>query len=105
AYLAALGAVGRDRRTLRLLRARGASRRRLLGLAALESIVVGLAAGALGTAGALLATRALVGGSLREWPWALGTCVGVSVAGALAARIATGRGALAEGGRPGRPLW
>ncbi|MDX6492322.1 MAG: putative transport system permease protein, partial [Gaiellaceae bacterium] len=105
AYLAALGAVERDRRTLRLLRARGASRRRLLGLAALESVAVGLAAGVLGTAGALLATRALVGGSLREWPWALVTCVGVGVAGALAARIATGRGVLADGGRPGKPLW
>ncbi len=105
AYLAALGAVERDRRTLRLLRARGASRRRLFGLAGLESVLVGLVAGALGTAGALLATRSLVGGSLREWPWALGTCIGVSVAGALAARIAAGRGALAEGGRPGKPLW
>ncbi|MEA2241697.1 MAG: putative transport system permease protein, partial [Solirubrobacteraceae bacterium] len=105
AYLAALGAVERDRRTLRLLRARGASRRRLLGLAGLESLLVGLVAGVIGTAGALLATRSLVGGSLREWPWALGTCIGVGVAGALAARIAAGRGALAEGGRPGKPLW
>ena len=105
AYLAALGAVERDRRTLRLLRARGASRRRLLGLAGIESLLVGLVAGVIGTAGALLATRSLVGGSLREWPWALGTCIGVSVAGALAARIAAGRGALAEGGRPGKPLW
>jgi len=105
AYLAALGAVERDRRTLRLLRARGASRRRLLALAGLESLLVGLVAGVIGAVGALLATRALVGGSLREWPWALGTCVGVSFVGALAARIAAGRGALAEGGRPGKPLW
>jgi putative ABC transport system permease protein len=105
AYLAALGAVEKDRRTLRLLRARGASRRRLLGLAAVESLLVGVAAGALGTAGALLATRWLVGGSLRQWPWALGACVAVAFGGALAARVAAGRGALSEGGRPGKPLW
>src|SRR5204863_2829248 len=39
AYLAALGTAERDRRDLALLRARGASRRNLLGLAAAESAV------------------------------------------------------------------
>src|SRR5207247_9353532 len=48
AYLAALGTVERDRWDLALLRARGASRRELLGLAAFESIVIGVVAGLLG---------------------------------------------------------
>ena len=45
AYLAALGTVERDRRDLALLRARGASRRDLLVLAALESLALGVVAG------------------------------------------------------------
>src|SRR5207244_8249747 len=57
AYLAALGTAERDRRDLALLRARGASRRSLLFLAAVESAVLGLLAGAIGTGGALLAVR------------------------------------------------
>src|SRR5439155_976783 len=60
AYLAALGTADRDRRDLALLRARGASRRSLLYIAAVESAALGLLAGALGTGGALLAVR-LVG--------------------------------------------
>ena len=45
AYLAALGTSERDRRDLALLRARGARRRDLLKLAAVESVMLGLAAG------------------------------------------------------------
>src|SRR5256885_15876282 len=60
AYLAALGTAERDRRDLALLRARGASRRSLLFLAGVESAVLGLVAGAIGTGAALLAVR-LVG--------------------------------------------
>src|SRR5947207_1081325 len=45
AYLAALGTVERDRRDLSLLRARGATRRDLLTLAGIESLIVGLMAG------------------------------------------------------------
>ena len=45
AYLAALGTVERDRRELALLRARGARRRDLLALAAIESPTIGLLAG------------------------------------------------------------
>ena len=48
AYLAALGTVERDRRDLALLRARGARRRDLVALAGVESVVLGLVAGALG---------------------------------------------------------
>src|SRR5205823_6844654 len=57
AYLAALGTVERDRQDLMLLRARGASRRDLLVLAAGESAAVGVVAGALGTGAALVAIR------------------------------------------------
>src|SRR5207237_5532831 len=53
AYLAALGTVDRDRRDLALLRARGARRRDLLVLASIESVILGLVAGAIGTAIAL----------------------------------------------------
>ena len=49
AYLAALGTAERDRRNLALLRARGARRRDLVWLAALESLALGLVAGPLGT--------------------------------------------------------
>src|SRR5436190_17222151 len=61
AYLAALGTAERDRRNLALLRARGARRRDLVWLATLESLLLGIGAGALGTAVALAAVQ-LVGG-------------------------------------------
>jgi putative ABC transport system permease protein len=105
AYLAALGAVERDRRTLGLLSARGASRRRLFQLAALESAVLGIVAGSIGAGGALLAARWVVGSGLSTWPWALLACIGIAFAGALAARSAAGLRALAERTRPGVPLW
>src|SRR5205085_11273289 len=57
AYLAALGTAERDRRSLALLRARGARRRDLFALAVLESVVLGILAGAIGTALALAAVR------------------------------------------------
>src|SRR5205085_9639013 len=47
AYLAALGAIERDRRDLALLRARGASRSNLLFLAGVESAAIGTLAGLL----------------------------------------------------------
>ena len=59
AYLAALGAAERERRELALLRARGASRRRLVGLAAVESFALGVPAGVLGAVLALGALRLL----------------------------------------------
>src|SRR5207237_1316275 len=88
AYLAALGTAERDRRDLALLRARGASRRSLLFLAAVESAVLGLLAGAIGTGGALLAVR-LVGsggapGTVRVLV-ACAVCVALGVAGPAAA--------------------
>ena len=46
-FLAALGTADRDRRELALLRARGASRRQLLGLAAAEAALLGTVAGVL----------------------------------------------------------
>ena len=48
AYLAALGTAERDRRDLGLLRARGATRRDLLALAAVESVLIGVLSGLLG---------------------------------------------------------
>jgi putative ABC transport system permease protein len=105
AYLAALGAVERDRRALFLLHARGASRRRLFGLVAAESAVLGVVAGALGAIVAFGAARWVVGATLTAWPWAVPVCVGAAFVGALAARVAAGLGATGERGRPGTPLW
>src|SRR5205807_7641527 len=60
AYLAALGTVERDRRELALLRARGPSRKELFGLALVESAVLGLVAGVLGTGVALAAVAVII---------------------------------------------
>jgi putative ABC transport system permease protein len=116
AYLAALGAVDRDRRDLALLRARGARRRDLLFLAAVESLLLGVLAGALGTGIALLAVH-LAGsaggvGTVRALV-TFGICVGLAAAGAAAARIGAGlnafRASVSENRRSVRrdraPLW
>ena len=116
AYLAALGTAESDRRTLALLRARGAGRRDLVVLAVLESAALGLVAGTIGTAVALLVVR-LAGfaggvGSGRELA-AFGVCVGLAAAGAAAARIGVGaaafRSSIGEARRSvvrtHRPLW
>ncbi len=116
AYLAALGTAERDRRNLALLRARGARRRDLVWLAALESLVLGLAAGAIGTGVALGAVRLAGNGGGIGTGRVLATlaaCVGVAAAGAAAARVGAGlvafRGTVAEGRRSvrrgGTPLW
>jgi putative ABC transport system permease protein len=117
AYLAALGSVERDRRDLSLLRARGARRRDLLVLASVESAILGLTAGLLGTAAAFGAVSALVTGGTHATTGrvlAIGAiCVLLAVAGAGAARvgasvsslrtsIATSRRGTRRGGRP---LW
>ena len=93
AYLAALGAADRDRRDLALLRARGARRRDLVSLALLESVVLGVAAGGLGTLIALAALH-LFGsaggvGSGRALA-TFGISVALATAGAAAARIGVG---------------
>ena len=97
AYLAALGTADRDRRDLGLLRARGATRRTLLGLAAVESAVLALLAGLLGAGLAFAATSWLVNGGVGLTSGrailTVGTCVGVAFAGAMAARIAAGASA------------
>jgi putative ABC transport system permease protein len=117
AYLAALGTVERDRRELALLRARGAGRRQLLGLAAAEAGIVGLLAGLLGAGLAFAAVAVLIKGSVGLTAARAATVVAVSVvlavAGAIAARLATGLRVLSstvvEGRRDvrreGRPLW
>ncbi len=115
-YLAALGAVERDRRELWLLRARGASRRDILAGAVAESVVIGVLAGVAGAAAGWAAVAGLVpqaaapgGGRLAA---AGAACVGLAIAGALAARLAVSRRALSaqgaegEDARPGvHPLW
>jgi len=116
AYLAALGTVERDRRDLALLRARGARRRDLFFLAAIESVLLGVLAGALGTAIALLAIH-LAGsaggvGSGRALA-TFGICVALAAAGAAAARVGAGldqfRASVSENRRSARrgqpPLW
>ncbi|HMH47310.1 MAG TPA: ABC transporter permease [Solirubrobacteraceae bacterium] len=116
-YLSALGTVDRDRRELALLRARGASRRQLLGLAGAEAAIVGMVAGLLGAGLAFAAVGLLIKGSigltLGRALGAIGACVLLAVAGATAARFATALRALSstvtEGRRSvlrsGRPLW
>ena len=116
AYLAALGTAERDRRMLALLRARGASRRDLVWVAVLESIFLGVIAGAIATAVALGAVE-LSGNSggidtgrvLVTW----GICTGLAALGAAVARVGAGlvtfRGSVTESRRSvrraGTPLW
>jgi len=117
AYLAALGTVERDRRDLALLRARGARRRDLLVLAGLESLILGLLAGLLGTAAAFGAVSALVTGGTHASPGRVlligAACVLLATAGAGAARVGASLSSLrlsvATGRRGARreakPLW
>ncbi len=117
AYLAALGTAERDRRDLALMRARGAGRRDLLALAGAESLLVGLMAGLLGAGVALAAVSLLVRGGvgldLRRGLVTGAACLLLAIAGAAAARLGAGIGALrndvAEGRRSSRraerPLW
>jgi len=117
AYVAALGAAERERRELALLRARGASRRRLVGLAAAESVALGIPAGVLGAVLALGALRLLVPNAVHADATLLGAAFGtsvlVAVAGALAARLGAGASVLTRDvpesrrsvRRRGKPLW
>jgi putative ABC transport system permease protein len=117
AYLAALGTVERDRRDLALLRARGASRKELFGLALAESAVLGLVAGVLGTGVALAAVAVIISGgpdlTLVRGGITAVVCVLLGTAGALAARVgATAsvlRASISESRRgvrrEHRPLW
>ncbi len=117
AYLAALGTVERDRRELALLRARGASRRQLLGMAATESSIVGLLAGLLGAGISFLAVALLIEGSvglnLSRAATVVVVCVLLAIVGGMAARLGTGLRALSETVSAGRrgtrsggvPLW
>jgi putative ABC transport system permease protein len=117
AYLAALGTVDRDRRDLSLLRARGSTRRDLLMLAGVESVIVGAVAGLVGAGVALAAVELLVRGgaqlTLARGLITAGVCVAVAIGGAAAARLGASfsvlRGTVAEGRRSARrtqkPLW
>jgi putative ABC transport system permease protein len=116
AYLAALGTVERDRQSLALLRARGARRGDLVVLAAIESVILGVLAGAIGTAlalGAVRLTGVADGVSAGRALSMFGICAVLATAGAVAARIGTGfaafRGTVGEARRSvrrtERPLW
>ncbi|MDX6553799.1 MAG: putative transport system permease protein [Gaiellales bacterium] len=91
AYLAALGTAERDRRELALLRARGAARRNLFTLAAVESILLGIVSGLLGAALAVASVSWLVGRSgltSTVVVVVVATCVLLAIGGAFAARVA-----------------
>jgi putative ABC transport system permease protein len=107
AYLAALGTVERERRDLALLRARGASRRDLVKLAAAESVAIGLVAGLLGAAVSFAAVQLLVSGgahlNLVRAVVTVVVCVLVAGGGAAAARLGASRSSFA--GRTRTPLW
>jgi putative ABC transport system permease protein len=117
AYLAALGTVDRDRRDLSLLRARGATRRDLLALAGVESVIVGAIAGLAGAGLAFAAVQLLVAGgahlTLDRGLVTAAACVVLAIAGAAAARLGASlsvlRGSVVEGRRAvhreRRPLW
>ena len=116
AYLAALGTAERDRRNLALLRARGARRRDLVWLATVESVLLGIVAGGLGTAVAFAAVRLVGAGGGIGTGRIVATfvaCVVLAAAGAAAARVGAGlvafRGSVVESRRSvhrgGTPLW
>ena len=117
AYIAALGTVERDRRELALLRARGATRAHLLGLAGTESVVIGLLAGLVGTGAAIAAVELLISGGVGLTPTRAITtaavCVALATAGAMAARVgasaAVWRASVSASRRTvrreGKPLW
>lgn len=117
AYLAALGTVERDRRELALLRARGASRRQLLGMAAGESSLIGLIAGLLGAGLSFAAVALLIEGSVglnaSRAIAVIVVSIALAIAGGFAARLGTGLRALSETVAAGRrnvqsrkaPLW
>jgi putative ABC transport system permease protein len=117
AYLAALGTVDRDRRELALLRARGASRRSLLGMAGVEAAVVGLIAGAAGAGASFLAVATLVEGSvgltLGRGATVAAVCIALAILGGFLARLGTGLRSLSEtvaaerrgSRRASKPLW
>jgi putative ABC transport system permease protein len=117
AYVAALGTAERDRRDLALLRARGGRRREVIALALVDSVVVGMIAGALGAAVAAVASNALVTGGVHltagRVAVATTVCIVLAVLGAAAARVGTAARALlssvAEARRGVRrekpPLW
>jgi len=117
AYVAALGTAEHDRRELALLRARGAGRGHLVAVAAIESVVIGLLAGLLGTGIALAAVQTVISGGVGLTPTrgvvAGAVCVALAIGGALAARLgATAtvwRASISVGRRTAlrdhKPLW
>ena len=116
-----IGAAGADRRRREqaLLRTRGASPRRIVGLAVAEALLVGVLGSAIGLAGAVLAGRLAFGAA--RFGSTTGQAIAWGVIAALAglvlaaltigvpawkdARSLTVRGAREVVGRARRPLW
>jgi putative ABC transport system permease protein len=116
-----IGAAGADRRRREqaLLRTRGASPRRIVGLAVTEALLVGVLGSAIGLAGAVLAGRLAFGAT--RFGSTTGQAIAWGVIAALAglilaaltigvpawkdARSLTVRGAREVVGRARRPLW
>ncbi|HLY49547.1 MAG TPA: FtsX-like permease family protein [Solirubrobacteraceae bacterium] len=117
AYLAALGTVERDRRDLALLRARGATRRDLVAMAATESALIGIVGGLIGAAAAFAAVSAIIKGGAQltvlRGLVTVAACIAVAWVGALVARlgatVTVWRAAVSESRRAvrreGKPLW
>jgi putative ABC transport system permease protein len=117
AYMASLGTAERDRRDLALMRARGAGRRSLVGVALAESAVLGLLGGLIGAGLAFAAASLLIKGGLglttARVVVTVAACVVVAVAGAAAARMvalsSAIRASVSEARRTvlreRRPLW
>ncbi len=117
AYYAALSGAEEERRATALLRTRGAGRGDAAGGAVIQGVVIGVAAAAIGLAGAVLAVKSSVplqggldGGRVAA---AAGVVLGVGIAAAVGARLgvvmraygAAVAGARARAPRVGRPLW
>lgn len=116
-WLAALGTVDRDRRELALLRARGFARRELVVLALVESLLLGLVAGVIGTAAGLASVQMIVAGgaqlTLVRGLVTLLICIVIATGGAAVARLGANRSAFTRSVGEGRrstlrlrqPLW
>jgi putative ABC transport system permease protein len=117
AYLAALGTIERDRRELSLLRTRGGSRRSLAAFALVESVVLGVLAGLIGSGLAALAVSTIVKGTPSFTTGrvlaTIGLSIAVAIAGAATARIGASARvftrSVSEGrrsvARERKPLW
>ena len=117
AYYAARTGVDEERRSIALLRTRGASRADVLGGAVTQGVAIGLLAGVIGFAGGLLAVRAiapvetgtdygrLLAIAVVTLVIGIGAGVGARLGVAVNGHRAAVAGARARAPRTGQPLW